>query len=187
MRCNVVTFEARDGRRQAFPLEFLIERGAILANKVNGEDISAVMGGSNQLWVPGLPAKYFVRDIVRVSFSEEDELPELKPFLDDGTDYTNRPNVAAKGPSAGRVDEPLVFAGWAYDFDLTIQGIQFSLDEGRSWTTFETPGANCRCWVSWSFNYTPRTVGLHRMKIRAVNKRGDVSPVAAVCDFSVTA
>ena len=48
---------------QSFPLDFLLERGAIVANRVNGEDIMSVMGATNQLWVPGLPAKYFVRDI----------------------------------------------------------------------------------------------------------------------------
>ena len=61
--CNTVTFVGADGMEQSFPLDFLLERGAIVANRVNGEDIMSVMGATNQLWVPGLPAKYFVRDI----------------------------------------------------------------------------------------------------------------------------
>ena len=55
-KCNTVTFVGADGMEQSFPLDFLLERGAIVANRVNGEDIMSVMGATNQLWVPGLPA-----------------------------------------------------------------------------------------------------------------------------------
>lgn len=40
MECNTVTFTASDGMKVSFPLDFLIERGAIIADKVNGEDIA---------------------------------------------------------------------------------------------------------------------------------------------------
>ena len=95
-KCNTVTFVGADGMEQSFPLDFLLERGAIVANRVNGEDIMSVMGATNQLWVPGLPAKYFVRDIREIRFTNEEVPPVIGPFVDDGHDYTNRPNVAAK-------------------------------------------------------------------------------------------
>ena len=34
--CNTVTFTATDGTVVSFPLDFLIERGAIIADKING-------------------------------------------------------------------------------------------------------------------------------------------------------
>ena len=70
-KCNTVTFVGADGMEQSFPLDFLLERGAIVANRVNGEDIMSVMGATNQLWVPGLPAKYFVRDIREIRFTND--------------------------------------------------------------------------------------------------------------------
>ena len=49
-KCNTVTFVGADGMEQSFPLDFLLERGAIVANRVNGEDImsyqSAVGAGA---------------------------------------------------------------------------------------------------------------------------------------------
>lgn len=110
-KCNTVTFVGADGMEQSFPLDFLLERGAIVANRVNGEDIMSVMGATNQLWVPGLPAKYFVRDIREIRFTNEEVPPVIGPFVDDGHDYTNRPNVAAKAEYVGRVGEPLEFSG----------------------------------------------------------------------------
>ena len=95
-KCNTVTFVGADGMEQSFPLDFLLERGAIVANRVNGEDIMSVMGATNQLWVPGLPAKYFVRDIREIRFTNEEVPPVIGPFVDDGHDYTNRPNVARR-------------------------------------------------------------------------------------------
>ena len=89
MKKNVVLFTCADGREERFSLKMLIERGAIVVNKVNGEDVAGVMGGANQLWIPGLPAKYFLRDIVRIEFLSEQEEPVLPDFVDDGRDYQN--------------------------------------------------------------------------------------------------
>ena len=122
--CNTVTFVGADGMEQSFPLDFLLERGAIVANRVNGEDIMSVMGATNQLWVPGLPAKYFVRDIREIRFTNEEVPPVIGPFVDDGHDYTNRPNVAAKAEYVGRVGEPMEFTGWAHDFDKRIIAVE---------------------------------------------------------------
>ena len=132
-KCNTVTFVGADGMEQSFPLDFLLERGAIVANRVNGEDIMSVMGATNQLWVPGLPAKYFVRDIREIRFTNEEVPPVIGPFVDDGHDYTNRPNVAAKAEYVGRVGEPMEFTGWAHDFDKRIIAVEFSLDNGAHW------------------------------------------------------
>ncbi|MBS5740594.1 MAG: molybdopterin-dependent oxidoreductase [Adlercreutzia equolifaciens] len=123
-KCNTVTFVGADGMEQSFPLDFLLERGAIVANRVNGEDIMSVMGATNQLWVPGLPAKYFVRDIREIRFTNEEVPPVIGPFVDDGHDYTNRPNVAAKAEYVGRVGEPMEFTGWAHDFDKRIIAVE---------------------------------------------------------------
>ena len=105
--CNTVTFTATDGAVVSFPRDFLIERGAIIADKINGENIADVMGCSNQLWIPGFPAKYFIRDIAKIDFTCEDEVPPLPDFTDDGHDYTNRPNVSCKAEYVGRVGEPM--------------------------------------------------------------------------------
>ena len=139
--CNTVTFTATDGTVVSFPLDFLIERGAIIADKINGESI----------------------------------------------DYTNRPNVSCKAEYVGRVGEPMVFEGWADDFDKRIVAVEFSLDDGISWTRHETTGADAVRWVWWTFEWTPQEEGMFAMKVRSVNEDGKASPIPAVHNFQVMA
>lgn len=185
MQANTVTFTASDGKKVAFPLDFLIERGAVIADKINGEDISSVMGCSNQLWIPGFPAKYFIRDIASIDFTEEDEPPVLPDFEDDGHDYTNRPNVSCKAEYTGRVGEPMVFEGWADDYDKRIVAVEFSIDGGLSWHRQDTPGTDAVRWVWWKFEWTPAEPGSFTMRVRSVNEDGKVSPSPAAHSFEV--
>lgn len=159
MKCNAVTFTASDGASVTLPLDFLIEKGAVVANKVNGEDLLSVMGAANQLWIPGLPAKYFVRDIVGIRFTQEEEIPVIASFVDDGRDFVNRPNVSVKAEYTGRVGVPIVFEGWADDYDRRIAAVQFSLDDGATWTEYPTDGADAVRWVYWRFEYLPKRKG----------------------------
>lgn len=183
MKCNTVTFTAADGKKTAFPLDELLERGAVVASKVNGEDIAASMGAFNQLWVPGLPAKYYVRDIVGIEFAQQENPPRIEPFDDDGHDYTNRPNISLHAPFTCKVGEPIRLEGYADDFDRAIRAVQLSFDQGDTWTTFSVSDATPERWVYWHFDYTPQAAGLYQAKARAVNEEGTVSPVAAVHTF----
>lgn len=183
--CNTVTFTATDGAVVAFPLDFLIERGAVIADRINGENIADVLGCSNQLWIPGFPAKYFIRDIAKIDFTRENEVPPLPDFTDDGHDYTNRPNVSCKAEHVGRMGEPMLFEGWADDYDKRIVAVEFSLDGGASWTRHDTSGTDAVRWVWWTFEWVPEESGMFQMMVRAVNEDGKTSPIAAVHNFQV--
>lgn len=186
MRCNTVTFTASDGAKVSFPLDFLVERGAIIADKVNGEDIAALMGCENQLWIPGFPAKYFVRDIVGIEFTDQEEPPALPDFSNDGHDYTNRPNVSCRAEFTGRVGNAMRFEGWADDFDKRIVAVEFSLDGGISWKRHPTLGTDAVRWVWWTFDWTPEEPGAYTMLVRSVNEDGDTSPHPAEHAFVVS-
>ena len=127
----------------------------------------------------------FVRDIREIRFTNEEVPPVIGPFVDDGHDYTNRPNVAAKAEYVGRVGEPMEFTGWAHDFDKRIIAVEFSLDNGVHWTRYDLEGTTAERWVSWTFAYTPEAPGAYQMKVRSVNEDGDASPIAAVHTFEV--
>ena len=58
---NAVTFVSADGTQQTFPLGYVVGRHAVLSYEINDEDLSASVGGSNQLWMTKTPANYFVR------------------------------------------------------------------------------------------------------------------------------
>lgn len=185
MKCNTVTFTASDGHQASFPLEFLVERGAVIADKVNGEDIASLMGCANQLWIPGFPAKYFVRDIAGIEFTNEEEPSPLPDLRDDGHDYTNRPNISCKASYVGRMGDAMVFEGWADDFDRKIVAIEFSLDGGGTWMRHKTPNTDAVRWVWWRFEWEPEAAGSYAMQVRAVNEDGKVSPHPAEHRFEV--
>lgn len=87
---NTVTFISADGTETAFPLAYLIGRHAVLSYEINDEDLSASVGGNNQLWMTKTPANYFVRDIVSIVVSTEDEVPDTPGANDE---HPNSPNV----------------------------------------------------------------------------------------------
>ena len=87
---NTVTFVASDGTQVSMPLAYAVAHHAVISYEVNGEDLSASVGGNNQLWLTGTSANYFVRDIVEVRVSTEDVVP-ANPGED--MDYPNSPNV----------------------------------------------------------------------------------------------
>ncbi len=185
MKANTVVFTSADGRVQEFPLALLLEKGAVIASHVNGEGIAGVMGAANQLWIPDLPAKYFVRDIVKIDFEQRDEEPAIAPFVDDGTDYTNLPNIGADQVHAHPFGEPVTFRGWAHDFGKRIVAIEFTLDSGQTWTRCPTDGATSERWVRWEFTWDPPQPGDYRLQVRSVNEDQRKSPLSAAVCFAV--
>lgn len=185
MQCNTVTFTAVDGHALSLPLRPLLDRGAVVASKINGQEISNVMHAQNQLWIPGLPAKFFIRDILDIQFTEETNPPTVPDFIDDGHDFVNRPNVALKAAYVVPVNQPMLLEGWANDYDKAITAVELSFDEGETWTLCSTQGATAERWVWWRFKFTPFTAGRHKVLARAVNEDGEKSPSPAAHFFEV--
>lgn len=189
---NAVTFTSADGFSQTFPLDWLYERGALIATCVGGEPIEQSFGGLNQLWIEGAAARLFVRDIVSVEFCTLDD-PQPPSFEADEMLFQNRPNAGIRcahdegrglvGAKPHPLGEPIEFEGYAYDFDRAIAAVEFSLDQGSTWTRYETPQCEAGRWVWWSFAYTPERVGSYELLVRSVNEDGKAGPVAARYGF----
>jgi len=88
-------------------------------------------------------------------------------------------------PMTSSLGETLTFEGYATDFGKRIIAVQFSLDDGGHWTTYETPGATDERWVHWSFSYTPEQRGDYCLRIRSMNEDHEVSPESSWAEFSV--
>lgn len=87
---NTLTFVASDGTEVSMPLAYVVGHHGVLSYEINGEDLSASVGGNNQLWMTRTSANYFVRDIVEVRVTQEIE-PPANPG--EGMEYPNSPNV----------------------------------------------------------------------------------------------
>ena len=86
---------------------------------------------------------------------------------------------------AHRVGEPLEFDGYVDDFERNVSAMQFSLDGGATWTTYQTAGAVIDKGVNWHFVYRPERPGRYRLRVRSVNEDGRHSPLADVVEFEV--
>ena len=95
---NAVTFVSADGTSQMFPLGYVVGRHAVLSYEINDEDLSASVGGNNQLWMTKTPANYFVRDVVQIVVSTEEVAPEVPGVADE---HPNSPNAGVLAGTQG--------------------------------------------------------------------------------------
>jgi len=178
---NTITFRGSDGYGVPMPLTYALEKEAMLVYRVNGEDLPEYQ--ANQMWMPGSVAKYFTRNVVDIEITAEEEVPAI---VEAGDDY--RVQVAIMNYANGTsfpVGQAIVFEGYADDYDKAISAVEFSLDNGETWTTYETESATADKWVYWYFTYTPEETGVYKMMVRAINEDGNVTPLASTLVFSV--
>ena len=74
---------------------------------------------------------------------------------------------------------PIEFAGYVDDFDRTICAMEFSLDDGASWTAYPTAAVDKSRGVNWRFVYTPEAPGRYLLKVRPVTEDGEPSTLVA--------
>ncbi len=83
------------------------------------------------------------------------------------------------------VGEPIAFDGYVDDFAHRVSAIQFSLDDGATWTTYETAETVADKGVNWHFIYTPTHPGCYLLKARAIDGEGNASPLVSGHAFEV--
>lgn len=85
----------------------------------------------------------------------------------------------------GKAGDLLEFSGSAYDFGHSITAIQFSLNNGETWTTYETPGTNDYQNLNWKFQFSIEDPGFYVLRVRSVNDAGRVSPESAFSEIVI--
>lgn len=95
---NAIAFVSMDGTEVTLPFAYVVGHHGVISYEINGEDLSESVGGFNQLWLEGASANYFVRDIVEVRITAEEQAPAA-PGSD--MDYPNSPNVGVLSSQVG--------------------------------------------------------------------------------------
>ena len=180
---NTVTAYGADGFGQPLPLRYALEHDAMLVYQVNGQELEAATGSSLQLWMPETVAHYFTRNIVDISLTREAVEPEVQGVE---PTYRNKIEIANKAEeSTFSVGDQVSFEGVADDLGSPIAAIEFSFDDGDTWTSCPTDGATADKWVNWSFTTSFDQPGDYHMIARARTADGVVSPLSASLDFTV--
>lgn len=86
-------------------------------------------------------------------------------------------------PMQVEVGRPVTFTGYADDYGTPIVAVEFSFDDGESWTAYDVSDASPDLWVHWEFTYTPEQAGTYRLLVRSRTDDGRTSPIADVAEF----
>ena len=176
---NTVTAVSADGYKVALPLNYVLEKEAMIVYKVNDEKIPS----GTQLWVPSTVAKYFTRNVVDIELSVSEVEPEIEQRADElRAEVAILNNAENETFNAG---EAIAFEGYADDCGSAIAAVEFSMDGGEKWDSFETTGATSEKWVYWNYAITAEEAGDYQLTVRAKTENGIVSPLSAKLNFTV--
>lgn len=180
---NTITFRGEDGYGIPMPLSFALDNNALLVYKVNGKDLPTTLGGPAQVWMPGAVAKYFTRKVTNIELTAEPQVPEL---LQADEAYRTKINIMNYSNGAKfELGKEITFEGYADDCGTPIASVEFSMDGGKTWTAYKTPGTTLEKWVYWKFTTTPETAGDYQLMVRARTADGTVSPLSSTLQFTV--
>lgn len=171
---NAISFKSADGYKATLPLEYALEKEAMLVWQVAGAENPAGL----QVWMPSTVAKYFTRQVAEIEVFHSDE-----EIAVDGTEA--KVSILNHMDEAVAAGEEIVFSGFADDCGTAIAAVEFSMDNGKTWTTCRTANAAADRWVAWNFAYTAEAAGSYKLDVRAVAADGTVSPLASSVTFTV--
>lgn len=177
---NTITFKDKDGYGLPMPLSYVMEKEALLVYQVGDKPFSD--GERLQVWIPDTVAKYFTRAVAEIELSVSEEVPEVEG---PDADYRAKVNILNTVSDSFKVGDLIAFEGYADDCGTKVTAVEFSLDGGETWTSFDTSSSNAEDWVYWHFDYTPEQAGIYKLDVRAVAEDGTVSPLGSSTVFEV--
>lgn len=180
---NTVTAYGSDGFGEPLPLQYALDKRAMLVYQVNGEQLKSTDGSAVQLWMPETVARYFTRNIVDIELTREQAIPEVQQV---DPQYRNKVNILNYSDGCVfKAGYDITFEGVADDCGSPITAIEFSFDDGKTWTSCETSGATADKWVNWQFTTSFDEPGDYGVTVRAKTADGVVSPIEATLYFEV--
>lgn len=177
---TAVMYVAYDGKSRGNLLSNLAKDDNYLVYEVNGERLTWDHGFPVKIFAPNVMAPTNIRWMteLQVVDTPEDEVAIFYNSTDMFGEVYNNPNAGILHFKEGQIIEagkPYTFEGYAFGVDEQIVKVEFSLDRGATWTSFDTSDSDSSRWVYWNFDYTPEEVGAGVLSVRAVTESGMVS------------
>ncbi|MBC5583748.1 molybdopterin-dependent oxidoreductase [Eggerthella sp. NSJ-70] len=173
---SVRAIRADGSSRSGFDLSVL-DKG-YLVYKIGGEYLDARHGFPVTHWQETYDAQIFSKQIngYHVTSDVMDER-ECGQVNQEGA-HVNRPNVTVCGVPEGLIiqnGQPFTFNGYADAFDHPMKTVEFSMDGGETWTSFDVGDVDPAKWLWWSFTFTPEKEGAYVLSVRGTDVDGEVS------------
>lgn len=175
-----------DGWNCATPIATVMDgRNAMLALYMNGEPLPVEHGFPVRTIVPGLygyvSATKWVVDMEVTRFDAVDAFWTQRGWGELGpVKMASRIDVPASGAMVEAGVDGVVVAGAAWDQHTGIEGVEVAVD-GGAWQPAELAGSPTDdAWTQWRLAL-PLERGDHRVRVRAINKAGEVQ-TGAIAD-----
>ncbi len=194
----IVSF-APDGWNRGGRYEKYLDTGAYLVYKINGKNLPWQNGFPCMTFWPGqgIPASIRWANEISVVDTPLSDLKiwenawalaadDLNPANDVSAGhgltsdqkvvYYTKTNAGFAHIKEGQILEagPHTFEGWAWDTSEKIASVEFSMDGGATWTSFDTSDTDRLKWVYWYFT-TDLEPGAYVLEVRAVTESGDMT------------
>lgn len=181
---DAVTLICEEGK-STFKVDWLIEKKAILAFKMNGENLPSELGYPCTMFTEGTGASSSRRYITGLEFTDSSEVKKWKndvpgtlvPGEDDT--YFNKPVAAFLNVQDGQIftgTSSVTFEGYADGFNEQVTEISFSLDQGKTWQKCDTSSSTIDRWVYWTYTLDNLEPGSYDLRMRVVTNTGRVIP-----------
>lgn len=170
-----------NGWAHGFNMDEFTARDVLLVYEINGERLSWSSGYPVQLWASSDFAARYRKQVVEIRV-DADPIQGSVPQAEGTSRGYNKPNVGIVGTVEGQciqAGEPYTFEGYADAFEQHISSVEFSMDGGETWTTFETPESTADRWIYWHFAWVPPADidSAYLMQVRANTEEGRTTPV----------
>lgn len=166
---------------------------ALIALKMDGEDLTYEFGGPMCLIIPGAPSGPWCKFVKTIEFSKGEPIDLV------GALYQNVPGDVLPAVSAAwfendglefKLGEEVKLTGYGYAFSKSVAPLarlEFSTDLGVTWVPVEVPADfDPNQWVNFEFSWTPETAGTHIIKVRGVNTEDYLSNIDGSIIVTVT-
>ena len=184
---------------KSIPIGKALEDTTLIAYEMNGQPLPHFNGFPARIIVPGWTAVYWVKHVTSISALTKPQggywmttayriplgkFPIVAQFPTQETDV-NTPitemvvNSLITSPLDGehaRAGQPLTVGGLAWDAGYGIEAVEFSGDDGKTWSAAALGEDLGRfAFRSWSASVTPKAKGKLTIKARASNKIGQTA------------
>ena len=149
-----------------------------LVYKMGGEYLDARRGFPCINWVESYDAQVFSKQPSGYIVSSDVMDERVCGQVNQEDAHVNRPNATICGTPEGVIIEtgkPYTFQGYVDAFDHKVKTIEFSMDHGETWTTYDLGDTDTKRWIWWTFEWTPPEHGAYCLSVRATTDQGEVS------------
>lgn len=178
---GVRALRADGSSKRAFPVNKVDSNEALLVYKIGGEYLDATRGYPCTNWVEGVDAQINSKQVGTYRVTNEDIdytdkwAGNPNAWQNEAGDMMNKPNATILGVPDGLLvqnGQPYTFNGYVDAYDEKVTSVEFSMDNGETWTKYDIADMDRNKMVWWKYTYTPQIEGAYCLTVRATTESG---------------